>query len=40
MKNEFMGTFSERVHGVDMKKQAQTTERPGQTSLEDIGYGG
>lgn len=36
----FMDTFSERVHAGDMKQQAQTTERPGQTSLEDVGHGG
>jgi hypothetical protein len=36
----FMDMFSERVHGGDMKQQAQTTEKPGQTSLEDVGHGG
>ena len=36
----FMDTFYECVHAVDMKEQTQTTARPGQTSLEGIGYGG
>ena len=36
----FMDTFSERVHGEDMKEQMHTTERLWETSLEEIGYGG
>ena len=33
-------SFIDTVNAGDVKKQAQTTERPGQTRLEDIGYGG
>lgn len=36
----FMDTYSEHVHAVDTKEQTLTTERLGQTSLEDIAYGG